>query len=82
MRGDAENHVSRVGSLICLLTVDGETFEVHADGHGFEYRWVSGPLDGTHGFGSQPNHPTHATLQDHVSAVRDFLCVAREDFDV
>ena len=32
MRGDAENHVSRVGSLICLLTVDGETFEVHADG--------------------------------------------------
>lgn len=64
---------------ICVLTVDGETFEVRVSGAGFDHAWRSGPGVGPGGFTCQKSDGSPFTLTEHVTAIREFLEAARRD---
>lgn len=54
------------------LTVDGETFAVHATLHGsIHYTWVSGPNDG-YGFSTLGTEQA-PTDEQHQTVIREFL---------
>lgn len=62
-----------------ILEVDGERFAVRgkdADGHDFDYDWLSGPNPG---YGFSTSGPVSPTVEQHRKSIRDFLAMIDPD---
>lgn len=72
VRGVPDNQGPR--TLVAVLTVEGETFEVSERDGQYEYDWVDGRHHGDYGFVSKPSDGLPLeNKEDHQETIESFL---------